>query len=711
MKPLLSILALLIFYCNAPCQTTWKKYTNAQGAFSVEFPGEPKISETTSTSPEGYTVKVKVHMYQEGSNVCYVLYNEMEAGINIMNDSLYLNSVTDQMIERLGHDATVKENIRFENVPGQHFTIEFTDGVAEGKILLRTNRAYFIVSFLPQARQADRTRFLNSFHLLPYQKMALSPYQSPDHYFKINFPAKPKISVEENNGSTLHAYYALDPYSGNNYSVAVDKFSPYIQYKSDSAVLAGRVLGYTIGGDSIISIKDVIVDGRPAKDLVIHKGDNNFKLRVRVFTNGNYSYTIFTFLPYSEITATEVNQFFDSFRFTAKVPGNLLSDKSDLLLKDIESTDTTILKEVLPAIENYAFQEKHLSRIHELLMKKFDDDADTLASRKLTLLESLAEMKSPTSVSFIQKLFPTLQSNAELEFRALDVLVKLNSPQANDLIVELLSLHKGVKGNIWKYSGVFSYSRLDSTYARDFFFKVIPLIVRPFYKTGLYSLAQQMLRNKKVTFEELTSVRKIFSNDFNSQFENYKRDTIYQFLDDLSIILAYDKVSKGELEIFKKLSADQNEYLAMHANTSLLRLHQKANDKKIESLAKDRYFRKDLFKEFKDFKLETLFPRPYYRQDSIAVSELFSYVSDEYVTPAAMKVVHSELVDFHGHEKRFFVIEFMDPEDEVTYRGVAGPYSSESIDVFADLTGSFFEEDREDTHHNYLMDYIARFEQ
>lgn len=692
--------------------TTWKKYSHAQGAFTADFPGEPKVTESTNQTAEGYTVKVKMFAVQEAGNICYVLFNEMEAGVNILDDTLYLNTVTDKIIERFGREAKVKEDIRFEGVPGKHFIVEFTDGVAEGKIVLRTNRAYFVVSFFPRKREADRRKFLESFHFLPYQKMASVAYQSKDHFFKANFPAEPKYSVEQNeNGSPLYAYYAMDPQSGNNYSIAVEKLSPYLQFESDSAALASREQGYTVAADSIISLKEVIADGRPAKDIIINQGQNNFKMRVRVFTHGGYAYTIFTFLPYDEIRSPHVNNFFDSFRFTGKVPGNLLSDKRDFMLTDIESSDTTVLRDVIPFIESVNFADNHVPRIQALLQMKFADDGDTLRSRKIVLLQALSRIGTPTSVEFIRDLFPTLKGNSELEFNALQVLVNLNSKAANDLIIELLPSHTPVMGNIWKYAEMFSHTRIDSADAKDFFMKALPHIKTSSYKTALYTYMQELLRGKRLQYEELAGYKTMIASDFKSQFETFTKDTIYQYLDDLITIIGYDKLGKTELGMLRKLASNQNEYLSIRANASLLRQQQKGDEKRILNLAQNQYYRKDLFEEFQDFNLEKFFPAKYLNQDSIAVSDLFSYVSDEYSEPQSMKVVHSEVLPYREAQKKFFVIEFVDPDDGKAYRGVAGPYAVNKIEVFGEVTGSTFEESADKDHHTYLLDYISRFEE
>jgi hypothetical protein len=687
--------------------TAWKKFSSPQGAFVAEFPGDPKINETSNQNGQGFTVKVKMHLIQENGNVTYVLFNEMEPGVNILNDSIYLNEVTAQILERIGAEPTIVEDITFEGAPGKHFVIDFPDGVAEGKIILRTNRAYIIVSVFKHERSADRKRFLDSFHFLPYQKMASIPYQSKEHFFSINFPAVPRFSIERTEeGTELYAYYGMDPQSGNNYCVVVDKFSPYAQFESDSAVLANRENGYTLGADSIIVNKDVIVDGRPAKDIIIDQGENNFKMRVRVFTNGNYSYTMFTFLPYNEIQLPHVNQFFDSFRFTAKVPGNLLTDKSALMLKDIESTDTTILKEVMPAVEGYDFNETHVAKIQELLTKQFDDDADTLNSRKIMLLQSLAEIESKSSVDFIAKLFPTLKGNPELEFNALDVLARLNTLEANNLLLDLIPDHTPVKGNIWKYSQFFSYHRIDSAQSKSFLMRALPLLSRQEYKTAVYAYLQHALRNKVVQFGEVNNLKPMIQKDFESQFEIFSRDSIYQYLDDLTTLAGYDKPGKAELEILKKLSGGENDYLAIRANAALLRQVQKPNERRLTELAANRYLRKDLFSEFNDFNLGKHFPKSYYRQDSIALSEFYSYVADEYSEPAALKIVHSETLEYKGQTKKFYVLQFFDSEDGTSYRGVAGPYTPDKVEVFAELTGSYFEDDPEMNHHDYLIDYL-----
>ena len=79
------------------------------------------------------------------------------------------------------------------------------------------------------------------------------------------------------------------------------------------------------------------------------------------------------------------------------------------------------------------------------------------------------------------------------------------------------------------------------------------------------------------------------------------------------------------------------------------------------------------------------------------------------MTPSELQIVHAEELEYKGQMKKFYVVQFIDPDEGVTYRGVAGPYSTNRIEVFADLTGSYFEENRDLDHHDYLLDYIANY--
>jgi hypothetical protein len=119
-----------------------------------------------------------------------------------------------------------------------------------------------------------------------------------------------------------------------------------------------------------------------------------------------------------------------------------------------------------------------------------------------------------------------------------------------------------------------------------------------------------------------------------------------------------------------------------------------------------------MFSAFDKHNLLTYFPKSYLRQDSLAVSELSGFVSDEYFEPSMIEVVHKEELSFNGKQGLFFVIRFQEGESGLWYRGVSGPYTPGKLSIWADATGSNFEEwdENDDDHSSYLRAYLKDFE-
>ncbi|MFZ6010231.1 MAG: hypothetical protein ACOYXT_07750, partial [Bacteroidota bacterium] len=452
-----------------------------------------------------------------------------------------------------------------------------------------------ITAFFGTDRMGDLKEFVNSFRLLPYEKTTFTPYQSPDHFFTIDLPSVPRRDIENSDGVKLDVYYGLDKNTGNNYSVAVEKYSPYYEAASDSLILERRAEGYRSITDSVIMEKDIVIDGRPAKEMILNQGNR------------------------------------------------------------------------------------------------------------------LGEFKSEKSVPFIRKIFPTLKGNTQQELAALEVLVALRTPESEAALIELLPKHTPAADDS-RYYHLFNIHRDDSLASKAFLMKIIPQLKMPAYKTPMYFVIQNLMFKKALTVSELAPYKETINADFNAETETYLRDTVYHALDNLIDIIGYDRLGKTEMANLKKISELVDNYLAVHAHAALLRQQQKPNQAILKKLAKDPYFRNSMLATFRDFGIEKFFPKEYYRQDSIAVGEMFSYVAGEFAEPSSVKVVHREQLQYEGGLKTFLVVRLAFPDEEGVYLGVCGPYIDNKIEPWGSLTSFNFDEDK-GNYSGYLKSFLKGLEE
>ncbi|HEY9047397.1 MAG TPA: hypothetical protein VIN08_15935 [Ohtaekwangia sp.] len=694
-------------------QKSWKTFVSEKGAFSADFPGEPQVTTVNRETPDGVTIKINLHMYTAESVVAYVIYNEFPVGFNILDDSLYLSQVSKEVIARISQDTTALKALVFDGFPGRKFSGNVKDGVTELNVILRTNRAYIVTGFFPEKRKADLAKFMKSFKFLPYKKPEWASHQSSENYFKADFPTEPTEEEDNSSGTNMQVYYGQDIYSGNNYSLAIEKYSIYTQYKNDSAVLASRANAYKLRGDSIIQERDVQVDGRPAKDLIIRQGNNHFQFRVRTFTRGLFGYTLFTFLPPDEIQGETANHFFNSFRFNGVPPGDLLSDKKSLLLKDIVSSDTSVWKKAKSAFSEYEFKETDIEAIQNLITKTYSDDRESEDSRKEVMLNVLRDLASEKSITFIEKVFPSLSANPSQEYAALKVLSSINTRQSLAVLAKLLPKHKPVKDDSWKYTSIFSPYVVDSALQKSFLLNTVKFLSIPEYKGGLYMLTNHLLKNKTLLFGELATYKKIILQDFESESQTYLKDSTYQNLNDIVDILGYDQLTEKEISTLYKVSRQYDLYLTPRVVTTLLRLKRKPDEAIMMNLAKDLASRTNFYSTLSDYGIERYFPVKYASQDSLAIGEFNDYLVGEYdsdYTSFQIEIVYKTERDYKGERKKFYVVKFFDPYDEVWYRGICGGYTPAKIEAWGNATSSDFTIDTGKGHDEYLKMYLEEIQ-
>ncbi|WP_333818605.1 hypothetical protein [Ohtaekwangia sp.] len=694
-------------------QKPWKTFVSEKGAFSADFPAEPQVTSVNRQTPEGIDIKINIHMVTAESVVAYVIYNEFPVGFNILDDSLYLTEVTREAVARIGQEPSLIQPMTFEGFPGRKLSTKMKDGIMEINVILRTNRAYIVTGFFPEGRRADLTKFMKSFKFLPYKKPEWTNYQSTDNYFKADFPTEPTQEEDNSSGTNMLVYYGQDINSSNNYSLAIEKYSIYDQFESDTAVLDARVNAYKLRGDSVIQERDVMIDGRPAKDVIMTQGKNHFQFRIVTFVRGLFGYTLFTFLPPEDIQGETANHFFHSFRFVGQPPGDLLADKKSLLLKDIVSPDTSVWKKAKKFFSGYEFKESDLETLQSLITKIYSDDREPEHNRKEVMLDALANLKSGRSISFIERIFPLLVANPSQEYAALKVLSKINNRQSLALLAKLLPKHKPVQEDSWKYNVIFSPYVIDSAEQKSFLLSTIKLLPTAEYKNGLYMLVNHLLKNKTLTFGELVAYRKIILQDLESESQTYLKDSTYKYLDDIVAIAGYDQPTPKVIETLLALARQHDTNLTAQVVTTLLRLKQKPDEAVMESLAKNLQTRTNFYVTLNDFGLQQHFPAKYANQDSLAVGEFNDFLSgeyDSYDVSYPIKIVYKTEHDYKGERKKFYVVKFFDEYEGAWYRGVCGGYTPGKLEAWGTITSSDFTTDKGKDHAEYLKKYLEDIE-
>lgn len=702
------ILAAIMLLTSTVLQAQKHPIVAAEGAFSANFNAKPQVQEITRKTEEGINITIHMYITTEGNASTFVMYNEFEPGFNIEDDSIYLDGVAVEMMDRMLSIAGTKveksdvREIMFDGYPARAMDFQSANDIGEMKVILRSNRAYFVGAVFPKNQKSDLEKFTSSFKFLPFKSPSWTSHTFGN--LKIDLPSPPVSEDHESLGEGKELYYSADLMSGDCYSVMIDQYSKYASFKNDSAILEERILGFRSGDENLNFVRDLTIDGRPAKELIV-KVTENIVRRYLVFTYGNTGYTLITTLhPFHSKGATS-QHFFASGKFTGKAEGNLLSDKSSLLLKDLtSSSDTAIVRVAKEEMLSYPFNEASRVEIMKLLERNYDDDSDSSGSCKELLLDALATIADESTVPFLEKLFPALKKNVVQEYSAIAAISKVKSREALDARIRLIFQHVSSKDLM--YHPILGIYTVDSVDQRYFYDKIIPLLKNKHYTLNLYYLMNHLLQQKRLAQSDIASLKPIILGDFNSHVMTYKQDSTYTSLDDLIEILSYfDKPDAKTITQLKELSKGYDTNIGILASATLLKHKQSVDSKLLEKLAKDPYDRITLYNKFESLALLNSFPKKYLNQDSLTIAQAYTYLEEDFI-PEKIEVVYEGMEDHGGKKKKFYVLRIRDEEGS-WYRGVFGPFDPAKLSTWGDLNYVEYEEEPDTDYRGFVRRTIA----
>ena len=133
--------------------------------------------------------------------------------------------------------------------------------------------------------------------------------------------------------------------------------------------------------------------------------------------------------------------------------------------------------------------------------------------------------------------------------------------------------------------------------------------------------------------------------------------------------------------MLQKWSVLQAPYIQLNAVNFLLQNKQAINPVAVQSLAKDKNTRVELYDTLRVYKKQSLFPAKYLSQKSFAESIIYRQAEDD--SPTGIIFVAEKVVKFKGKQSRFFFYKMAFGGDDAKeyYLGCAGPFPFNLADV------------------------------
>jgi len=159
MRLIAFVLAAIVLSAPAAAQS-WKEYNYPDRSFTVMFPVDPQIQNTTYQVADGRTVPARVYTARQNNGIFKVTVAELA------NANLDEKAVIDYAVKQLSQDGEVKVDFphRIYQVYGRQLSIVGKDGSRSTVAVFDTNgRLYQIeAKVLPGGSDIDLIRFQQS---------------------------------------------------------------------------------------------------------------------------------------------------------------------------------------------------------------------------------------------------------------------------------------------------------------------------------------------------------------------------------------------------------------------------------------------------------------------------------------------------------------------------------------------------------------------
>ncbi len=652
----------------------WANYSPPQGGFQAAFPSSPTVSytgfggrskpvwqyETVSATGEAYLV-----LKDNISNTHFL--EEDTVDLHLMEESLK------------GSGMIVKELTRkFGQLDGHDcLDLEFSTATG-GRLMARAvicGPEYYLILSAGKKGNADITRFLTGFHLMPFHYAQPEWYTDTARHFSVRTPVYPDVPEAlrplTEAGFTFpmyqqageagyvaetkvqHAYFNNDS-TGESVHVVTSTLPDYF-YRKDTSVFwenemhwkrlrAEFILDqkeYFGNGDSVCGYRYTLLDtnsSRKVLGLAVLKGKTLFKVTALTDKSGEES----SFL----------REFFSSF--TPQGPSNgytVFANKSALFFSRYHSKDSGERRIAREALGHILFMPADLPELRKIITD-LKPESRSYIETKCELIRSLGRIRDTccldSVVAYVRQLYESSDDTTAFQDAALEAMVRFHNKEAYALVKRWFIQAPPVFETAAQLRGLFDRIGEDSTLTLSLFPDILQLIAVEGYKppilqlmaemadssrlpaaayesyfTGLFSDAQILLKKQQLAEqkneEEDGAVQ---SDDFEAPGLREPRASAPR-LDKYAQWLAPFYERPGVARWYSQLMQVKSLPVRQAAALILIRNDRPVPDSVLHALAADDWHRAKLYNDLVEAGKVELFPAEFLNQAAMARSVLF----------------------------------------------------------------------------------------
>lgn len=709
-------------------------YESEDGAYSVTMPPDViyKRTEIPQTLETGAKRTVIVHTAiatdRESGNYYLMQHNMLGAGIMVEDVQVLLDNTLSRIDKKWGDPMQEIQNITYAGMQGRAASYELPDQVINARVFLRGNRIYVLVVGIPKQNKPGKEvdAFFNSLKLKENLAMDLIPQKIAEMDLSINMPIvgiRNLVEDESNEYPPVHEveYASMDTLNGYSYVITAYQY-PLYHEEADLAQFMSNYSDLLSKNENKLNLIDTTFQGRKAWYIELGVPEKapgiNHNL---IFFNGPDLLELNFYSP-NRVNGPKAWDFFNSLQLNKTYAADyFVSDRSELLLQNIQSQDSIIQTAAKFGIDRYQMSTDNLPSIYKILEKNYPFDTLHSASIYDLMFQELLYTNNESTLPFLEQLFQKRTGNEDARINILATLANLKSKTAYDLFFKLTKAYKNQPFEGYIYDDVFAPMSDTISMMTDYYKDILYLRESDALRYYSYDLILNLLREEALSTELVAKNRSLFLKDAKQLVQQYNLLNVedefpkmeqYWHLNALHIILGElpaDPQTDAYLSSLLKLP---NKRIVLNLIDALLMHQQAIPNYAFENVAKDPYYWSDLLKNLAfEGNLDKI-PNHLFTQERTIKAYIYKSLEDEYDQLTSCDILEKREYNYDGEQLSLYLFTFNIDGYEDTYFGVCSqPLTPDEINVdpkLFDYSGeTYTTENKEKIYRSLIESWLS----
>ncbi|WP_207424656.1 hypothetical protein [Desertivirga brevis] len=687
----------------------WITFKQTAGAFSVKMPHQPEYMEKEMDNPGGKPGEYKMKIYyasDDNNKASYLVrYNDFPQGI-FLADRNKVFELFQKDLAAKGEIVYGPEAVKHNGMDGVEFRMMLDNKYYTiCRVFTRGSRIYFLMrqNQVEKIRLTVPDEFFESFSLLPYQETKLLSYQPEGEMLKMQVSETPNFlrnQVADHSSFLKHDYNVIfnNPSSGGAYNFESYTIKEYLKIKDLDSLYSLMLKGMRGSSDTVSKTKSITVNGLSGREFETSIEGSDLRTKTRIWVDGNKFFFLSSNTTEEELRGTVNQKIFNSFVSTKKSsPLMYSSSKIATILKDLSSSDTSVVEDAKGALNYYNLQKGELPAIHRAVLERTYPDDTKSDGIRVRMIETMAALRDRSSSLVLKDLFSKAEGLDHIRAAALVALPEVDTVAGYDNYLQLLTtnpLHN-LGNDRWM---IFRPLSDSVQFTADHLDQLLPLFRFPDYRTELltkisYLLYAEDQKYNAAIVPKFKAISSYANEDLNSYLAEVKAGTdtlgynrkIYSYLHLLQEIKGQSLADAFTAKLIKENGQGSMIPEALVTRiVNKLKVDEKLTGKFLDSIG-TRY---SIMEAFHKVGQLSRVPQKFKSQREFARLCLYNYLNDDDEPTENIEL----LGEISVKDSVYYAYKVRYPEDEgKSYLGLAGGHKSGSQELNFKDSFSFFD--------------------